>query len=236
MINRQRGDFRRHARRRRSGFAQHAFPVNVLDRRVEDLLSGAVSHADNRQLVLKRDELLYDQLRAAERSPRGIDRRLFSKHALTLAVVSQAPRLQNGWQSYLLDGRAKIWQRIYGKKRRRRNFQLAEKSLFEQAILGDLERFERRKDLHPFRDEFDRGQWYALELIGGDIDAVQESLERAPVGVVSGNQFTDLADWSARIRIEKFELDAQLVTGDRQHPPQLTTAEYSDFHSEAGSG
>ena len=55
--------------------------MNVLDRRVEDLLSGAVSHADDRQLVLKRDELLYDQLRAAERSPRGIDRRLIGEVA-----------------------------------------------------------------------------------------------------------------------------------------------------------
>ena len=65
---------------------------------------------------------------------------------------------------------------------------------------------------------------------------MQESLESVPVAVVRGNQFTDLADWRARTRIEEFELDAQLVTGDGQHPPQLTTAEYSDFHSEAGSG
>src|SRR2546423_7564690 len=96
-----------------------------------------------------------------------------------------------------------------------------------------LERFERGKELYELRKVLRCGEEDALEFVGYDLDAVEESIQRLGVTIVGGDQLADLSDRRTGVWIEKPEFDTELITGQREHPAKLPAAKHADFHSAA---
>src|SRR4051794_7970355 len=79
--------------------AQDAVAMDVLDERVEARLALRAPNREDRQLALERNERLEHERCRTERLPCARDVGLGAQDPLTLAVVAESPRLQDGRQT-----------------------------------------------------------------------------------------------------------------------------------------
>ncbi|MFO0739403.1 MAG: hypothetical protein U0270_26130 [Labilithrix sp.] len=202
----------------------------VLDERIEARISVLATDGEDRQLALERHEALHDERRRAERLPRALHVRRRAQHHLSLAVVSEATRLDVDGQPDPGHRKVELRLRRDGGERGRGDAEPLEELLLVDAVLADLERVRRREYRHELVEEAGRADGDVLELVGHDVALARELAEALLVVVRADAQVPDVPGGRLRARVEEHEALAERVAGERDHPPELSPAEDPDRH------
>ncbi len=167
-------------------------------------------------------QLLIDQALGAYELPRCVQVRGTLDPALPLAVVSQAPRLQNAGRAELLRRAREIVRRVDGGMFGDRNLQAPEQRLLVQPVLGNLERRARRTDGGQLRERCERLAGDVLPVEGEHVAEHGELFEER--GVLERPEQTrrDLGTRRVRVSIEERAVEAQWIACERQHAPELS--------------
>src|SRR6188472_1903575 len=200
---------------RRARHPQDPVSVDVLGDGPEARLPVPAADADDRELAVERDQRL-GQLVVADRL-RGID------PPLPLAVVAESPCLDERRQPRLLE-RAEA---------HRVDVERAKQLLLAEAVLPLLERRGSGNGIDPARGV--HGD--VLELVGDDVGALDEPVERLGVAVLADDELADLARAGVGRGVEESERQAERQSCEPEHAPELTAADARDARRHAvGSG
>src|SRR6185437_9197813 len=151
-------------------------------------------------------------------------------HALPLAVVTEAARLQDRRQTNRCDRRVEFLARIDGAEFRRRDAERLEERLLGDPILGHLERPRRRINRDAFGEPSRRFHRHVLELVRDDVGSLHEAVKGLEVVEFAANVRANVGGARLGRGIENGGADAQRVAGERDHSPELSAAENAETH------
>src|SRR5205823_6110277 len=120
---------------------------------------------------------------------------------------AEAARLQHGWSAESIERRHQIIAAIDRLEGDRWDAKPVEQRLLDEAILRRFEGNRRRIDWHPSREPLGRRDRHVLELVGDDVEAVGEAVERIVVVVAADLELA--SDLRARLRRRVEEAKAQ---------------------------
>src|SRR5688572_5245289 len=224
----------------RAGDREDAAGVHVLGERVGLHVAGPVARRDERDLAREFhhpfvDEGLPGEACVAFRrvaDPADAD--------LSLAVVSEAARLQDAGRAERRKRALKVRDRVHGGIGCDRNAEALENPLLGQAVLRDLERARRRPYGPDARDGPRRRDRHVFPVEGDDVDAAREAGQPRAVVEVPGDDFGDRRARHVSAAVVHRELEPERDPGEGHHPAELAGADDADAHGgpqlAAGSG
>ena len=173
---------------------------------------------------------LQDQRHAAHGGEGAVDiAAKIAKHALALAVITQAAGLQHAVAAEFGEGRGKVGVIVHRKEIRCGYADAVKEALFGEAVLADLQRPGRREDGNVLGKPAGGGDRHVLELIGDDGREACQFGERLRV-VIGGDDLPvgELRGGAIGLRLEYGGAVAEPGGGQRQHAPELAAADNAD--------
>ena len=197
---------------------------------IERHLTRSPTRRQHRHLAFEWDKTLQQQRYAAQRLPGWFNIFRGAQHLLTLAVVAQASRFQHRRQVHLGDGFLQLLQAIDRREHRGRNIHLPKQPFFVESILSGPEHATRWMNLDLFLQDAGSSGWHVFKIEGHDLGPVGHRIQPILVVVLPLQERRNLSDAGIGRRIEHLKLQSQRITGQNQHPRQLTTADDTDVH------
>lgn len=109
--------------------------MHVLRQWIKRNFAACRSCADRRNLAVKRHPLFRNQVAAAELDDCAVYIGKFAYDGLALAVVAEAPRLEDDWQAEFIGGLREVRARVDGPEAWHRYLQMLEERLLDHPVL-----------------------------------------------------------------------------------------------------
>jgi len=166
------------ARRSRPGFAnwrnavlQDTAAVTIDRERIEHGVTRRGTCAYDGHFARKLLKFFVDQSGAADRSPSLVDLAPAAQNELSLAVITQAPCLEQPWKSEFANRAKQLISVVDRGMCRNRDTQLGKQRFFRHAVLGHFERRARRAHPRQFLERRERAPGDIFPVKSEDIAA-----------------------------------------------------------------
>ena len=187
------------------------------------------ARADDRHLLGERHHPLQDARRAAERAEGGGEVASVPDRRLPLAVVAEAPRLQDRRPPELGHRARHAAGRVDGDERRGPDAEGRQKLLLDKPVLARGQRRRVGPDGAQGGQHLGRARRHVFEFVGDHLDAGGECLQRRLVLVGRHRgRARDLEGGAVGVGAIHVGAQPEPRGGERQHPPELAAAENAD--------